>query len=76
LARSVLPVNIYSEIVVTCNPRSLMAFLSLRVDEPSATFPSKPQFEIDAVARQMETVFEFLMPATHRAYVANGRVCP
>ena len=76
LARSVLPVNLFSEIVVSCNPRSLMAFLSLRVDEPAATFPSKPQFEIDQVARQMEHAWSILMPVTHAAFVAGGRVCP
>jgi len=76
LARSVLPVNIYSEIVVSCNPRSLMAFLSLRVDDPTATFPSKPQHEIHRVAVQMEESWSQLMPLTHAAFVANGRVCP
>jgi thymidylate synthase (FAD) len=76
LARSVLPVNLFSELVVSCNPRSLMAFLSLRVDEPAATFPSKPQHEIHRVAQQMEEMFRQLMPVTHAAFIANGRVTP
>jgi thymidylate synthase (FAD) len=34
VARMVLPINIYSKMYWTCNPRSLMAFLSLRTQRP------------------------------------------
>lgn len=76
VARSVLPLNLYSSMYVTMNARSLMNFLSLRVHEPQSTFPSYPQREIEMVARKMETIWVDLMPLTHAAFVANGRVAP
>lgn len=76
VARMVLPVNIYSKMYWTCNPRSLMAFLSLRTYEEDATFPSKPQWEIEQAARLTEQVFEELFPLTYEAFNKNGRVCP
>ena len=76
VARMVLPLNIYSACYLTCNSRSLMHFLSLRVEDASSTFPSHPMAEIDALARQMELSFKHAMPATHKAFCANGRVAP
>lgn len=76
VARAVLPVAIYSSMYATCNARSLMAFLSLRTKDESATFPSFPQREIEMVAEKMEDHFARLFPVTHGAFQANGRVCP
>lgn len=76
IARSVLGVGIYSAMYVTCNARSLMSFLSLRVNEPKATFPSKPQWEIWQVANQMEAQFSSWFPHTHAAFIEHGRVAP
>jgi thymidylate synthase (FAD) len=76
LARSVLPVGIYSKMYVTCNPRSMMAFLSLRTDNPMSMFPSKPQYEIVLVAAKMELAFAKLYPLTYAAFCNNGRVSP
>lgn len=76
VARSVLPVNIYSKMHWTCNPRSLMAFLSLRTRHEDSLFPSFPQWEIQQCADKMEEVFASLFPLTHKAFVANGRVAP
>lgn len=76
VARAVLPVGVYSDMIVSCNVRSLMAFLSLRVDSPDNTFETKPQWEIQQVAEDMEFAFKTLFPATHKAFVNNGRVCP
>lgn len=76
LARDCLPVGIYSGCWVTCNPRSMMAFLSLRTHEPEATFVSYPLWEIDVAARKLEGEFARLYPLTHQAFVANGRVAP
>ena len=76
VARSVLPVGLYSSMYATCNARALMNFLSLRVKDPDATFPSFPQREIEMVAEQMETLWAELMPLTHAAFERNGRVCP
>lgn len=76
VARAVLPVGIYSDMYVTCNARSMMAFLSLRVDAENAQFETKPQWEIDQVARKMEEEFSALFPATWGAFNKNGRVSP
>jgi thymidylate synthase (FAD) len=76
VARSVLPVGLYSSMYATCNARALMNFLSLRVQTEDATFPSFPQREIEMVAEQMESLWAGLMPLTHAAFVRNGRVCP
>lgn len=76
VARAALPVGIYSEMYATCNARSLMAFLSLRVDADEATFKTKPQWEIEVAALKMEEQFKALFPATWAAFDKNGRVSP
>jgi thymidylate synthase (FAD) len=76
LARDCLPVGIYSGCWVTCNPRSLMAFLSLRVHEPDSKFVSYPLHEIDMAARACEQMFAAGWPLTHKAFVEHGRVAP
>ncbi len=76
VARMVLPVTIYSSMYVTINARSLMNVLSLRTISPDSTFPSYPQREIEMVAEQMERLWSGLMPLTHGAFVAAGRVAP
>jgi thymidylate synthase (FAD) len=76
VARTVLPVGLYSSMYATCNARALMNFLSLRIKHPDAAFPSFPQREIEMVAEQMEDIWAGLMPLTHAAFERNGRVCP
>jgi thymidylate synthase (FAD) len=76
VARTVLPVGLYSSMYATCNARALMNFLSLRTKREDSTFPSFPQREIEMVAEQMEELWAELMPLTHAAFEANGRVCP
>lgn len=76
LARMVLPAATYSTVFATCNARALMHFLSLRTSRPDAAYPSSPQREIEIVAEQMEREFARLMPVTHAAYEAFGRVSP
>lgn len=77
VARGVLPVYIMTSMYATCNARSLMAFLSLRTDEPEATFPSKPMWEIDRlVARELEMHLKAYMPLTYEAWNEFGRVAP
>lgn len=76
VARIVLPVATYSSAYVTCNPRSLMAFLSLRTKDGASTFPSYPQWEIEQVARHMEAHFHAAFPNTYEAFDKNGRVSP
>jgi thymidylate synthase (FAD) len=68
-ARLFLPVNIYSEMIWSVNPRSLMHFLGLR-NAPQA------QAEIRAYAEAAESIFRQEMPVTYEAFLANNRVCP
>lgn len=76
VARSVLPVGIYSRGIVTCNPRSLMHFLSLRTQDLDATVTSYPQSEIEQLARKYEEHFRAHWPVTWQAFNDNGRVGP
>lgn len=76
MARIVLPVNIMSTCIVTCNSRALMHFLSLRQRHDDAKFPSKPMKEINLVADGYELLLKEAAPLVHQAFVANGRVAP
>jgi thymidylate synthase (FAD) len=76
VARIVLPLTIYSSMYVTMNSRSLMNFLSLRTRRENARNPSFPQREIEMCAERMEQFWAELMPLTHAAFEANGRVAP
>ena len=76
VARIVLPLTIYSSAYVTMNARAMMNFLSLRRHSDDARFPSFPQREIEMVAERYEEEWATLMPLTHAAFVANGRVAP
>lgn len=76
VARIVLPLTIYSSAYVTMNARAMMNFLSLRKSSPDSRFPSFPQREIEMVAERYEDEWAKLMPLTHAAFVANGRVAP
>jgi thymidylate synthase (FAD) len=69
LARSVLPVGVYTEFFWTVNARSLMNFVSLRAADTA-------QREIRRYAEAVETFLAREMPITHEAFVANGRVAP
>jgi thymidylate synthase (FAD) len=76
LARDCLPVGIYSGCWVTCNPRSLMAFLSLRTHDPEAKAVSYPLHEIELAARACEAMFSQGWPLSYRAFCENGRQAP
>jgi thymidylate synthase (FAD) len=69
VARMALPLSLYTKYFWSCNPRSLMHFCSLRNSEQA-------QFEIQEYARAAESFLERLMPVTHAAFVAGGRVAP
>lgn len=69
IARAALPVGIYSQMIWSCNARSLMAFLSLR-NAPTALQ------EIKDYAVEMERVFTEHMPVTAEAFLNNERVAP
>lgn len=76
VARISLPLATYSSAYVTCNPRSLMSFLSLRTRNPNSHFPSYPQWEIERVASLMEKLFAEIYPMTWRAFRDFGSVSP
>ncbi len=76
VARTVLPVGIYSSMFVTMNARALMNFLSLRTMREGTHFPSFPQREIEMVAEQMECLWAEKMPITYDTFNKNGRVAP
>ena len=76
VARGCLPVYLYTSMYVTLNPRSLMAFLSLRSKDDNATFPSFPMWEIEQCADRLEEHFAGLFPITHSAFRKHGSVCP
>jgi thymidylate synthase (FAD) len=69
VARTVLPLNMYTTYFWSCNPRSLMHFCSLRNSEAA-------QHEIREVAAAAESFLAREMPVTHAAFVANNRVAP
>jgi thymidylate synthase (FAD) len=76
LARDCLSVGIFSSCWVTCNPRSLMAFLSLRTHYETAKFVSYPLYEIEVAADACEKILAGGWPLTHKAFIENGRVGP
>ena len=76
VARTVLPLNLYSSMYTTMNARALMNFLSLRTKKDNAAFPSFPQREIEMVAELMEEHFRQAMPLTHAAFEDGGRIAP
>jgi thymidylate synthase (FAD) len=69
VARTVLPLAMYTKYFWSCNPRSLMHFCSLRNSEHA-------QYEIREYARAAESLLERVMPVTHAAFVANDRTAP
>lgn len=76
IARTILPLNIYTQFYWSVNARSLMNFLSLRVDSPDAARRTRPQWEIQAGAEEVERYFAVEMPDTYAAFVKHGRVAP
>lgn len=69
VARMVLPVSMMTQFYWTVNARSLMNFLSLRID-------SNAQMEIREYAKAVDTLFSAQMPVTYQAWVDNDRTAP
>ncbi len=69
LARSVLPVGIYTEFVFKCNFRSLMNFISLRATEDA-------MYEIRQYAQAMAKMTANVVPAAWAKFEENDRICP
>jgi thymidylate synthase (FAD) len=69
LARTVLPMGMFTQFYWTVNARALMNFLSLRTDENA-------QLDIRKYANAVETLFSKEMPITYESWIANGKVSP
>lgn len=75
-ARTVLPINIYTEFFWTVNLRSLMNFLSLRIDDPRNTYKTYPMAEIQQAALACEGAFATAFPIVAEKFIEHGRVAP
>jgi len=73
VARAVLPVGLMTEFYVTMNLRSLMNFINLRTSDTGA---SRPQAEIEMVAKKIEDAFARAFPVVYATFNDNGRVAP
>jgi len=73
VARAVLPVGLMTEFYVTMNLRSLMNFINLRTSDTGA---SRPQAEIEMVAKKIEEAFAREFPVVYATFNDNGRVAP
>jgi thymidylate synthase (FAD) len=69
VARTVLPVGLYTEFYWSVNARSLMNFLSLRN-------AAAAQHEIRVYAEAAEQHFAQAMPVTHASFLDQGRTAP
>jgi thymidylate synthase (FAD) len=76
VSRAILPVGIYSQMYVTMNLRSAFSFLSLRTHDREARHVSRPQREIEDVAREIEKHVAQLFPIAYKCYNDHGRVAP
>lgn len=69
VARMVLPVSMFTQFYWTVNARSLMNFLSLRMDVNA-------QLEIREYANAIAEIFKGVMPVTYSAWIDNGMKAP
>ena len=68
--------GLYVAYICRFNPRSLMHFLALRTYEGWANHVSYPMWEIEQVARSMETHFAEHFPVVYAAFNEYGRESP
>ena len=76
MARTVLPVAIFTQFYWSLNARSLLNFLERRVSSTDNRVETHPQYEIDVAAQAVEKAFALAMPYSHQAFVNAGRVAP
>jgi len=73
VARMVLPVSLYSSMYYTANLRSLLNFLSLRVDwQEKAAVRSHPQAEIQEVGEKIALAVAAKYPTVWKSFMQNG----
>lgn len=76
VARSILPVGLFTHWYATLNPRAMMHMLSLRTYRPNSAVRSYALAEFDTLASRMEVFFAERFPLTHAAFEEAGRVAP
>ena len=69
VARTVLPLALYTKDFWSCNPRSLLHFCGLRNSETGAVRDPRVRPRRRGLPRAADAV-------THAAFVANGRIAP
>lgn len=69
IARMVLPLNMYSSMYITVNAHSLMNILKLRTSHTG----SHPQYEVEQVGSQMESIWADHSPSTYAAFQKHIR---
>lgn len=69
VARSVLPLGLFSEMIYQANARSLMNFMSLRSAENA-------MFEIRQYSLAIEEFFKEILPITYDSFIKHGRLSP
>jgi thymidylate synthase (FAD) len=73
VARMVLPVSLYSSLYYTANLRSILNFLSLRVDwGADAAVRSHPQAEIQEVGEKIALAVAAKYPTVWKSFSENG----
>lgn len=70
VARTVLPVNIYSTMYMTANLRSWLNFVKLR----TSRYGSKPQYEIDLVGERVRDVLVEMFPTVMDQFEKGSKV--
>ncbi|MFD0374688.1 FAD-dependent thymidylate synthase [Streptomyces sp. NPDC127112] len=75
-ARNVLPLSLYTSFFVTMNLRGLLNFLSLRWAHEDSKVPTFPLYEIEQVAKQMDSLARGICPVTFEHFDKHGRVAP
>ncbi len=76
VSRNVLPLSIYTSFYVNFNLRSLLNFLSLRLEHEASKTPTFPLQEIQEVARKMDALATEVAPVAMAAFTEFGRVSP
>lgn len=75
-ARWVLPVGLKKSMYASANLRGWLHFLSLRTSEDNAIHQGHPQYEIVAVAKQIEDAIAEQFPLVMELFNKHGRVAP
>ena len=73
VARTILPVSLYSSMYFKANLRSMLNFVSLRKDwGEDAVHPSKAQYEISLLTDQIAEVLKEKVPNVWNCFVESG----